>query len=135
MVSKRLSIIFLLSLGLIYAHGFEEILTGFQHTDSFIVFGASLFNVTPASFYWISHIAWWLSVPILFLVFRGNVLIFPLLALFGLVFLTEVHHLVKFVLAKSYYPGMLTAFFYPSTGFFFYRELLKNWKYKSGGNQ
>jgi len=128
MISKRLNTIFFLSLGLMYAHGFEEVLTGFQHTDSFVIFGANLFNTTPESVYWVFHILWWSSVPILFFVFRKKSFVFPLLALFGIVFLVETHHLIKAVLVKSYYPGMITAFFYPIAGFFFYRELIRKWR-------
>ena len=128
MVSKQLTILFIIALALIYLHGVEEVLTGFPHGDSFMKFGASFFHTSPENFYWISHIfLWWLPIPIIFLVFRKKAIILPLLALFGLVFVFELHHLIKAVLAQSYYPGMITAFFYPILGVFFYKELLKIW--------
>jgi len=76
MIPKQPQILFFITLGLMYAHGLEEILTGFQHTDSFMIFGANLFNTTPEIVYWVFHILLWLSVPILFLVFRKKILCF-----------------------------------------------------------
>jgi hypothetical protein len=129
MVSKRLTTLFVLALGLIYLHGVEEVLTGFPRVDSFMKFGASFFNTSSENFYWISHIfLWWLPIPVIFLILRRRTIILPLLALFGLVFVFELHHLVKAALAQSYYPGMITAFFYPILGVFFYKELLRSRK-------
>ncbi len=126
-VSNRLRRIFFVSLGLIYLHGIEEVLTGFQFNDSFMVFFAGLFDITPASFYWISHIIWWVMVPLLYFVFRNNTrVLFPLLALFGLVFVIEIHHLVKGLIAFSYYPGAVTAFFYTVVGYFYWKQVLRD---------
>ena len=129
MVSKRLTFLFITALGLIYLHGLEEVLTGFPHVDPFMKFGANFFNTSSEGFYWISHIfLWWLPIPLIFLIFRKTTLILLLLALFGIVFFFEIHHLIKAFVAQSYYPGMITAFFYPILGVFFYKELLKNRK-------
>lgn len=51
MISKKLHNIFLISLLLIYAHGLEETITGFQYSDSFMIFGANYFNISPETFY------------------------------------------------------------------------------------
>jgi len=131
MISQRLQTIFFISLGLMYLHGLEEVLTNFQSTDSFMAFGANIFTTTPESFYWFSHLLWWIAVPILFLIFRKKSFIFLLLALFGIMFFTEIHHLVKAILTKAYYPGMITAFFYPIVGVYFYKELVRKWKYET----
>lgn len=131
MASNKLKHIFLLSLLLIYAHGIEEVINGFQYSDSFIVYGSNLFNTTPEIFYWISHLVWWVSLPILFLLFRKSRLGLTLMTLYGLVFFIELHHPIKGFLAGSYYPGMVTALFYPVFGFFYWKQIITNWKAKN----
>jgi len=90
--------------------------------------GANVFNTSAERFYWFSHFLWWILVPVIFLVLRSKSVILPLLVLFGVVFVFEIHHLIKAVLAQSYYPGMVTAVFYPIVGIFFYKELVREWK-------
>lgn len=131
MISNKLKRIFLISLILIYAHGIEEIIGGFQYFDSFIVYGANLFNTTPEIFYWVSHLVWWVSLPILFLLFHKNRLGLLLMALYGLVFFIELHHPIKGLLIGSYYPGMVTALFYPVVGFFYWKQIIRDWKAKN----
>ena len=128
MISKRLKNIFLLSLLLIYSHGVEEIIGGFQHFDSFMVFGAKYFGTTPEVFYWISHLVFWILLPTLFLLFRNRRIGLVLISMFGLIFFIEIHHIIKGITANRYYPGMTTALFYPVIGFFFWKELIKNWR-------
>lgn len=128
MISNKLKRIFLISLILIYAHGIEEIIGGFQYFDSFMVYGANLFNTTPEIFYWVSHLVWWVSLPILFLLFSKNRLGLPLMTLYGIVFFIELHHPIKGILVGSYYPGMITALFYPIFGVFYWQQIIKDWK-------
>ena len=128
MISDKLKHIFLLSLLLIYAHGVEEIITGFQYSDSFIVYGANLSNTTPEIFYWVSHLIWWLSLPILFLLFNKSRLGLLLMTLYGLIFFIELHHPIKGILIGSYYPGMITAMLYPIFGIFYWKQIIIDWK-------
>ena len=128
MISKHLNFLFITGLVLMYLHGLEEVLTGFQYTDSFMKFGGDIFNISAVNFYWTSHLLWWIAIPIIFVIFRKKPIILPLLALFGTVFFIEIHHLVKAFLAQSYYPGMITAFFYPIFGIYFYKELMRKRK-------
>jgi len=53
-----------------------------------------------------------------------------LLTFLGLVFIFELHHLIKAVISLSYYPGMITGLLFPIIGFFYWKELIKNWKHK-----
>lgn len=128
MISDKLKHIFLLSLLLIYSHGLEEIINGFQFSDSFMIYGANIFNTTAEIFYWFSHLIWWISLPILFFLFNKKRLGLLLLTLYGLVFFIELHHPIKGLLAGSYYPGMITAMFYPIFGVFYWRQIIKDWK-------
>ncbi|MCH7641529.1 HXXEE domain-containing protein [Patescibacteria group bacterium] len=131
-MQSKLNKLFLISLVLIYLHGVEEIVTGFQHVDSFMVYFASVFSISTESFYWVSHIIWWVSLPFLYLIFSKTKYSFYLLALYGVVFFTEIHHLVKAILSISYYPGMITAMLYPLFGIFYWRQILNEWRLKKG---
>lgn len=122
---EKLSKIFLLSAVLIYLHGIEEIYGGFEHFDSFMQFGASVFHTSSEVFYWGFHIIWWLLVPLIYLcVFKfhktKNILL-----LFSLVYFLEIHHVIKAFVRMEYYPGMITALFYPILGFLFIKEFVK----------
>ena len=128
MASNKLKHIFLLSLILIYAHGVEEIINGFQFSDSFMVYGANLFNTTPEFFYWVFHFVWWISLPIIFLLFSNKSLGLLIMTLYGFVFFIELHHPIKGLLAGHYYPGMVTALFYPVFGIFYWQQIIKDWQ-------
>lgn len=128
MISRRLKLIILLSLGLIYVHGLEEIITGFYLEDTTMKFFGRLFNLNGQDFYWISHMIWWAALPVLvYIVIRKRKMLWMLYP-YGAVFFVELHHISKALLTKSYYPGMITAFFYPLMGIIYWKELLKNWK-------
>lgn len=127
MISNKLKRFFLISLLLIYAHGIEEIIGGFQYFDSFMVLGANYFGTAPEIFYWVSHIIFWLSLPILFLLFHKRRVGIILMAIFGVIFIVELHHPIKALFINHYYPGMITALLYPIVGFFFWRQLIKDW--------
>jgi len=128
MISKRLKHIFLISLLLIYAHGIEEIIGGFQYFDSFMVLGANYFGTTPEIFYWVFHIIFWLSLLILFMLFHKRKVGLILMTIFGVIFIIELHHPIKAILARQYYPGMITALFYPIVGVFFWKQIFTDWK-------
>lgn len=127
MISKNLRFLFLISLFLIAAHGVEEQLTGFRHTDSFVIALGGFLNTTPETFYWAFHIIWWALLPSLYIFLRKNPVLLPLLTLFSIVFVFELHHVIKAIVAGQYYPGMITAALYPVLGVFFYKELVQNW--------
>lgn len=131
MISRNLQFLFLLSLFLITAHGIEETLTGFRHADSFVIVLANYTNMTPEMFYWVFHIIWWTLLPSVYIFLRKSTVMLPLLTLFSIVFMFESHHIIKAIIANQYYPGMITAFFYPILGVFFYRELIKNWRQRA----
>jgi len=128
MASKKLQQLFLVSLALIYLHGLEEILTGYQYQDSFMIFGANLFGTGPETFYWVSHILFWFALPVLYLAFKNSSFGLVLAGIFGLLFVVEFHHLVKGLVGLGYYPGTITALFYPILGTFFWRQWLKDWR-------
>lgn len=128
MVSKKLKFLFLLTLFLVAAHGIEEVLTGFLYKDPFISYFSGLFNTKGEVFYWAFHIMWWLMLVVGYLFILGGRWALIPLTLFGIVYIFEVHHLMKAFEIGDYYPGMISAFFYPIIGFFYWKELLENWR-------
>ena len=128
MISDKLKKLYLLAMLLIAAHGVEEYLSGFSYKDSFVFYFASLFESKEQVFYWSFHIMWWLFIPIAYLLILGGRWVLYLLSLFSVVFAFELHHVIKGILSGGYYPGMITGFFYPILGIFFWRELVKNWR-------
>lgn len=129
MISNKLKKLYLVTMVLIAAHGIEEYLSGFSYKDSFVFYFASLFESKEQVFYWSFHILWWLLVPIAFLlIFGGKKWTLILLTLFGVVYFFEMHHILKGLPQRSYYPGMVTAFLYPILGFFYWKQLIKDWR-------
>ena len=125
MVSKKLKIIFFISVILFYIHGVEEVMNNFYDIDSFILGIASFFDSIPQAVYWISHAAWWLFLVIVLLFLIGGRWMLHFMTVYGLILIFESHHLIKAFTASAYYPGMVTALFFPVVAFFFWRELIK----------
>ncbi len=129
MISRKLKLILFLTLGLIYLHGLEEVISGFQFDDPWMVWAGNLVDTKTEVFYWTFHLMWWILVPIAIILIVGNRRwIYSLLALFGLVYFTELHHTLKGILAGSYFPGMITGIIYPILGVFYWRQLIKDWR-------
>jgi len=128
MISNKLKRIIVLSIALFYLHGLEEILTGFHIQDPFIEFFSSLFMNVPEAVYYVSHVLWWIFVPVLLLLLLGGKWVYRVLAVFGIVYVLELHHVLKALLASQYYSGMITAFFYPVFGYFYWRTLIHDWQ-------
>jgi hypothetical protein len=132
MVTKKLKFLFGLSLLLIAFHGVEEVTTGFLYKDSFISFFSELFTTKGEIFYWTFHIMWWFMLLAVFLVLLGRKWVLIPMSLFGIVFFFEIHHLFKAILTGEYYPGMVSAFFYPILGIFYWKELISSWRKNYG---
>ena len=128
MISEKLRKIFYIALVLIYVHVIEELLTGFQHTDSFMIIGGNLIGTIPEGFYWILHTIWLLGVPAIYYFFRKSKNLLPLALLFGLVFFVEFHHLIKGLMRMEYYSGIVTSLAYPVLGFFYWKQIFVDWK-------
>ena len=125
-LSGKLKSILFLSLMLIYLHGMEEVLTGFQHNDSIFVQVGDLFLSKIQTAYWTSHVLLWIFLPLaLLLLIGGKFGIKSVLSIFGLIYFFELHHIIKAIYAMEYYPGMVTALLFPSLGILFWKELLR----------
>ncbi|NQV91247.1 hypothetical protein HQ489_02125 [Candidatus Woesearchaeota archaeon] len=132
MISDKLKKITLISLVMIYAHGLEEIIFGFWKVNSVLSGFYNQFSSIPQAAYYASHIPWWLFLVPLFLLVLGGKWTLRVMALFGLVFIIEIHHILGGLTPLSYYPGLITAIFYPIVGFFYWKEWIKNFRDQNG---
>lgn len=135
MISKRLQTIFLLSIPVSIAHGIEEYLTGFYQTDNFARFFFSYAeNMAPiqASFVTFQVMFWLILIISAILITKSKWQIYVML-IPGFIYIFELHHLVKAVLAFNYYPGAITAILFPIIGFFYWKQLLKDWRTQRSG--
>lgn len=126
-ISSKLKQLFLLAIVLSIAHGIEELATGFYNTDrSFLLTVGKVGGNLAVAFviYWL--ILWGLFWLAYMLVVRGK-WIRILSGIVGVVMLLELQHLYEVVATGKYYPGAYTAILFPIIGFFFWKELIKNW--------
>lgn len=130
MVSQKLQLIFLLSIPVSIVHGIEEYITGFYQTDNFtrLFFSYSEnMTATQASFVTFQIMIWLLLIISAILITKPKwhfyIMVNP-----GLVYIFELHHIIKAAMIGSYYPGLITALLFPVIGFFYWKQLIKDWK-------
>ena len=130
MITSKLKNIFLLSIPLFIAHGLEEILTGFYNVDSHVafMFGKLATMPTIQALFILFQIMIWLVLIIGYLLLLGPKWQLRLMFIPGIVFIYELHHLYKAFDVGGYYPGIITAIPLYAVGFFFWKELIKNYK-------
>lgn len=131
MISTRLKTIFALSIPLFIAHGIEEFVTHFYDTDAWdqAIFGNLFGNLSTHGATFVTfQIMFWLLLIISFLLLLGEKWQFRILAIAGLIYVFELHHIYKAIMAGGYYPGVVTALLFPVIGFFFWKEWLKLYK-------
>lgn len=132
LVSSRLLRWLGLSIVVIIAHGIEEYLTGFQDVNPTVTIPARYFATVPNGIFGVFQLMMWLLLIILFVVLKGQKrLVLRVLMIFGVVLVTEVHHMIAAVLRRGYYPGLVTALLFPLLAFGFWRELLREWRARS----
>ena len=125
MVSTRLKKIFALSIPLFIAHGVEEFVTHFYDTDAWdqAIFGNLFGNLSTHGATFITfQIMLWLLLTISFLLLLGEKWQFRVLAIAGVIYIYELHHIIKAVSVGGYYPGLITALAFPIVAYFFWRE-------------
>lgn len=125
MFSKNFQIIFLSSILLNWLHGVECTLTKYYEVGPVFM---NYFHTLPETAYFAFHIPFYLLLLGVYLLFRGGKGMFIPLAWYGTIFFTEFHHFIRGVLHMSYYPGMITSFFFPFLGIFYIKEMCKLWK-------
>ena len=133
MLSKRIHNLFLISIVLFITHGLEEYFTGFYNVDNIFKFVFHVFeNMSiPQAIFFLFQIMWWSLLIISYLLIFKKNWILVLLTIYALVFIFEIHHIIKAVIYWEYYPGSITAIFFPVLGFFYWKELIKLYKTKN----
>jgi hypothetical protein len=127
MITSRLKSIFALSIPFFIAHGIEEILTGFYVVDAWDAYlfqpfaQLSLHGVMFVTF----QLMFWLLLVISFVLLLSEQWRFRMLAVIGIVYIFELHHPIKALLAGGYYPGLVTSLAFPVLAFLFWREWLR----------
>lgn len=127
-MSKKLRKLFIVSIFIVYLHFFEEIISGFYQNDWIMKFISSLFQNTNQAQYYSSHIVWVLMIGPAALLALGGKWTLRVLTLYGLFFIFELHHLIDAIRIFNYYPGVITNIAFEIIGFFYWKELIKNWK-------
>ena len=127
MITERLKDLFALSIPLFIMHGLEEIVMGLYSIDSHVafMFGTLATLPTMQALFILFQIMLWLVLIIGYLMLRGPAWQLRLLAIPGLAFIYELHHLYKAIEVGGYYPGLITATVLYVIGFFFWKELIK----------
>lgn len=128
MFSSQFFIILFLSIVLNYLHGLECIKTKFWEKEPHFYFFTRKFKTIPESVYFVFHGWFWVFILLSFLLLLGGRWIFIPLGLYGTVFFTEFHHFIKGLIKRKYYPGMITSFFFPIIGIFYWIELITLWR-------
>lgn len=130
MISQKLKNIFFLSIPVLIVHGMEEYLTGFYNTDSHVkfVFGYLDTLPTPQATFLLFQIMLWLALIIFAILISSEKWRLRLMVIPGLIYVYEFHHIIKALMAGGYYPGIATAWMFPIIAFFFWKELLANYK-------
>lgn len=130
MISKKLKYIFALSIPLFIAHGIEEIITGFYAVDAWDAYlfqpfaQLSMHGVMFVTF----QLMFWLLLVVSLVLLLGERWRFYMLAVIGVVYVFELHHIVKALVVGGYYPGLFTAIFFPFLAYFFWKEWGQNYK-------
>jgi hypothetical protein len=131
MITTRLKAIFALSIPLFIAHGIEEIMTGFYSVDAWDVYlfqpfaQLSLHGVMFVTF----QLMFWLLLVVSLVLLSGERWRFRMLGIIGVVYIFELHHIIKAVLAGGYYPGLITSLLFPIFAYFFWKEWIRNIKF------
>lgn len=126
MATSRLKTLFALSIPLFIAHGIEEILTGFYAIDSHVafVFGWLQPLLSLQTSFLILQLVFWTFLVIAYFALRADRFVLTLLFFVGVLYVYELHHLLKTFQVGAYYPGIVTAIPLYVVGVFFWRELI-----------
>ncbi len=127
-MTKRLHNLFVLAIPLFIVHGLEEYFTGFYKIDaSFLYTIGRLSNNTAKTFLFFQVMVWLVlaATAALRLPKRWTL---ALLTFWGIVMIFELHHVYEALILGGYYPGLVTALLFAIIGYFYWKELIKNYK-------
>ena len=124
MISKKLKLVFGISIPVFIVHGIEEYFTRLYDFDPFY----QSFSNPKAVFIFFVLVLGNTLLIISYILIRKNKWVFGLSIALGLLFIFELIHIYDAVRVGGYYPGLITSFAFPIISIFLWKELLKNWK-------
>jgi hypothetical protein len=128
MITNELKLIIGLSIPLFILHGIEEYVTHFYNVDTHLqgVFSPlSGLTIHGATFV-VFEVMFWLLLIVSFLLLLGPKWQLRAVALIGVVYLYELHHIYKAIMSEAYYSGLYTSLAFPILAFFFWKEWLRS---------
>jgi len=133
MLPKRFQLILLISLLLNYLHGLECVIAKFYEIQPDFYFFTEYFHSIHEGVYFVLHGSFWVYILLAYLLLKGGKWVFIPLALYGTIFVSEIHHFVRGVMIMKYYPGLVTSLFFPIVGIFYWTEVVRLWRKMSIG--
>jgi hypothetical protein len=128
-ISSRLKSLFAFSIPLFVAHGIEEYVTGFYEFDTLDewIFGLLPFTSTHEAMFVTFQVMFWLLLIVSSLLLVSDRVRFYALFLVGFIYVVELHHPIKAILAGGYYPGLITSLVFPVFALLFFKEWWRIW--------
>ncbi len=128
MISTKLKRIFIWSIPVFMIHEIEEFATGFWKIDPLTNYVAKFFPSTNLAVFTIFNLELLVFIIVIALALQSPKWQMRMFTVFGFVYFFELSHIVRLLTTFEYYPGMITAFLSLIMGFFFWKELIKNWQ-------
>lgn len=127
MITRKLKLIFGLSVPIFIAHGIEEFVTHFYDSDSHsqAIFGIFSSLSNHGATFAVFQIMLWLLLIVGLLLILGGRWQFYTFSIIGVVYIYELHHIIKALTTKGYYPGLYTSLAFPIIGTLFWLEWIK----------
>lgn len=130
MISNKLTLLFAISIPLFVMHGLEEYFTKFYDIYPLLNFkwADTLFQTVPQATFFTFQVMWWLMLLAAYILLRGGKGVLGLMTFVGVIYIYEATHILSAIILQQYTPGLITAPLLPFIGFFYWKELIKNWK-------
>jgi hypothetical protein len=109
MVTRRLQTITLLSVVAMILHGVEEINQHFYHHYTLFTTLSRMFSSKEEALFVAFQITLWGVFLLFYALTLGEKWRFRVLLIFGVILLYENQHIIGAMVAREYYPGLITA--------------------------
>lgn len=130
MISKKLNNLFLISIPIFVAHGLEEYLAKFYETYPILNFTWTnrLFQAVPQATFLTFQVMFWLLITVMYILLRRDRGTLVIMTIVGFIYIYEATHILSAIIMQRYTPGLITAPLLPIVGFFYWKELMNNWR-------
>ncbi len=131
MITNRLKILFLISIPVFFAHSIEEYYNNMYNVDSTFRYVYSVFqsmSIYQTSFIQLSVMIW-LILIISFLLIYSNKWHLRFMLLLGIIYVLELHHIVKAIVILDYYPGVVTSSMFLIIGIYYWKEIISIYRH------